>query len=88
MAALRETIERDLNAFRQLRDELRVQSELGRADLRDRVQELERRWHQLEARFDGVRKDARHDAEDVREALRLLGRELKESVDHLRGRLS
>jgi hypothetical protein len=88
MAELRDTIEKDLDAFRQLRDELRVQAELGRADLRDRAQELEKRWHRLEARFDGIRKDAKGDAEDVREALRLLGRELKESFEHLRARLS
>ena len=85
---LRERLENDLNTFRQLRDEVRVQAELGSADLRDRMRELEHSWRRLEARFDGVRKDAKGDAEDVREALRLLGRELKESFEHLRARLS
>jgi predicted nucleic acid-binding Zn-ribbon protein len=88
MSDLSDLVKEELDEFRKLRDELRVQSELGRADLRDRVRELEKRWHKLESRFEGVRKDARGDAEDVREAVRLLARELKEGFDHLRARLS
>lgn len=88
MAQVRELLKEEVEAFRQLRDELRVQTELGRADLRDRMHELERRWTRLESRFDGIRKDAKGDAEDVREAVRLLARELKEGFDHVRARLS
>lgn len=88
MAELRETLRQELDSFRELRDELRVQSNLGKAELRDRLQELERRWHKLESRFDGIRKDAKGDAEDVREAVRLLARELKEGFEHVRSRLS
>jgi predicted nucleic acid-binding Zn-ribbon protein len=88
MAELRDVLKEEVEAFRQLRDELRVQSELGKADLRDRLRELERRWHRLEGRFDGIRQDAKGDAEDVREAVRLLARELREGFEHLRARLS
>ncbi len=88
MAELRDLLNEEVDAFRQLRDELRVQSELGKADLRDRVRELEHRWHRLEGRFDGIRKDSKGDAEDVREAVRLLARELREGFEHLRARLS
>ena len=88
MAELRETLREELDSFRELRDELRVQSNLGKAELRDRLQELERRWRRLEGRFDGIRQDAKADAEDVREALRLLARELKEGYEHVRARLS
>ena len=88
MTQVRELLKYEVEAFRQLRDELRVQTELGRADLRDRMHELERRWNRLESRFDGIRKDAKGDAEDVREAVRLLARELKEGFDHVRARLS
>lgn len=88
MSDLGDLFRGELDEFRKLRDELRVQSELGRADLRDRVRELEKRWHQLEGRFDGIRKDAKGDSADVREALRLLARELKESFEHVRARLS
>jgi predicted nucleic acid-binding Zn-ribbon protein len=88
MAELRETLREELDSFRELRDELRVQSQLGKAELRDRLHELERRWRRLESRFDGIRKDARSDAEDVREAVQLLARELKEGYEHVRSRLS
>lgn len=88
MADERRALHEDVDAFRELRDELRLQSELGKAELRDRLHELERRWRKLESRIDGIRKDAKGDAEDVREALRLLARELKEGFEHVRARLS
>jgi predicted nucleic acid-binding Zn-ribbon protein len=88
MAEKREGLRDEVDSFRELRDELRLQSELGKAELRDRVHELERRWRKLESRIDGIRKDAKSDAEDVREAIRLLGRELKEGFEHIRSRLS
>lgn len=87
MSDLGDLLKEELDEFRKLRDELRVQSELGRKDLRDRVQELEKRWRKLESRFDGIRKDAKGDAEDVKEAVRLLARELKEGFEHVRARL-
>ncbi len=87
MSELRNALKDEIEAFRRLRDELRVQAELGKADLRDRAQELEQRWHKLEGRLDGARKDAKADAEDVREAVRLLAQELRDGFEHLRGRL-
>ena len=77
----------ELENLRELRDELRVQTELGRAELRDRWHELERRWHQLEGRLKVVREGLREDGQDVREAARLLASELRESYEHLRKRL-
>jgi hypothetical protein len=77
----------EIDNLRQLRDELRVQAELGRAELRERWGELEHSWHQLEGRLKLVRDGAREDSENVREAARLLAQELRESYEHLRGRL-
>lgn len=88
MSDVRDFLKEELEDFRRLRDELRVQSELGRADLRDQMKDLEKRWRKLESRLDGVRKDAKGDAEDVRTAFGLLARELKEGFDHLRKRLA
>ena len=88
MAEIRDALKDEIEAFRELRDELRLQTQLGKAELKDRLKELERRWHKLESRFDGIRKDAKGDAEDVREAVRLLARELKEGFEHVRERLS
>jgi BMFP domain-containing protein YqiC len=88
MAELRDVLKQEVDAFREVRDELRVQTQLGKAELRDRLKELEHRWHKLESRFDGIREDSKADAADVREAVRLLARELREGFDHLRARLS
>jgi hypothetical protein len=88
MSEIRGGLKEELEAFRELRDELRLQTQLGKAELRDRLKELERRWRKVESRLDGIRKDAKGDAEDVREAIRLLARELKEGFDHVRERLS
>jgi hypothetical protein len=88
MAEIRDALKDEIEAFRELRDELRLQTKLGKAELRDRLKELERRWQKLEGRLDGIRKDAKGDAEDVKEALRLLARELKEGFEHVRERLS
>jgi hypothetical protein len=77
----------ELENLRAARDELRVQGELGRAELRERWEELERRWHHLEGRMKGVRDGLREDGEDVREAARLLAGELREGHQHLRDRL-
>ncbi len=77
----------EFDNLRGVRDELRVQVELGRAELRDRWEELERRWHQLEGRLKLARQGLREDGQDVREAARLLVSELREGYDHLRERL-
>jgi len=77
----------EVEKLRTLRDELRVKAELGRAELRDRFEELEKRWHQLEGRLKVAREGAREDSKNVREAARLLASELRESYEHLRKRL-
>jgi predicted nucleic acid-binding Zn-ribbon protein len=77
----------EMDNLRQLRDELRVQAELGRAELRDFWSDLERRWHQLEGRMKLARDAAREDSQNVREAARLLAHELRESYEHMRKRL-
>jgi hypothetical protein len=76
----------ELENLQAVRDELRVQAELGRAELRERWEELERRWHHLEGRMKLVREGLREDGEDVREAARLLAGELREGYQHLRER--
>ena len=77
----------ELDRLRELRDELRVQAKLGQAELHERFEELERRWHQLEGRMKVVREGLREDGQDVREAARLLAGELREGYEHLRKRL-
>lgn len=77
----------EMDRLRELRDELRVQAKLGQAELRERWDDLERRWHQLEGRLKLVREGLREDGQDVREAAKLLAGELREGYEHLRKRL-
>jgi predicted nucleic acid-binding Zn-ribbon protein len=77
----------EIDKLRAVRDELRVQAELGRAELRDRWHELEKGWHQLESRLKLAREGAREDSQNVRDAARLLAAELRDSYEHLRKRL-
>ncbi len=87
MSQARDFMKEEVSAIRQLRDELRVQAELGRADLRDQLHELEKRWSHFESKLRAIREDMRGDADDVREAAKLLGSELREGYEHLRARL-
>lgn len=77
----------EVERLREMRDELRVQAKLGQAELRERWEKLERRWHQLEGRIKVLREGMREDGQDVREAARLLAGELREGYEHLRQRL-
>lgn len=62
----------ELDALRRTRDELRVQVRLGRAEARDRWDELERKWRELEAKAVALGEEAReplHEAREVAEDL-------------------
>ena len=78
--------QQELDGLRTIRDELRVQAELGRAELRDELSKLEKRWHELEGKLKLIGDEARHDLEEVRSAAGLLAEELKEGYRHLRER--
>lgn len=77
----------ELEGLRQIRDELRVQSELGQAELRDRFDGLEKRWHELEGKLRVLREEASEDVENVKDAARLLAAEIRDGYKHLKSRL-
>ncbi len=79
--------EEEMEGLHQLRDELRVQSELGSMELRDQWQELEHRWGELEGKVKLIREGAQEDAAEIREAAKILGEELRKGFQHLRSRL-
>jgi chaperonin cofactor prefoldin len=75
-----------LEGLREIRDELQVQGALGRAELRDRFQELEKRWHELEGKLKVLGDQARDDFGEVEEAAKLLVDEIGKGYDHIRSR--
>jgi phage shock protein A len=76
-----------LDKLRQERDELRLKLHLGKAELKDEWETLERKWEQLEARMAGARDEAREASKEVGAALGLLADELGEAYKRIRARL-
>jgi len=74
-------------ALRQLRDELRVQAGLGKAELRDLYEDVERKWYELEGRLKVLGENMKGDVADVRSAALLLAEEVRKGFEHIRSRL-
>lgn len=87
MTDLGDRMKDEVNRLRRLRDELRVQLALGEAEVRDRWEAMEKRWHELEGRMKVLREASREEAEDIRSAARLLVDEIQEGYEHLRKRV-
>jgi len=77
-------LHRELDELKATRDDLRVRLHLGRAEVREQWDKLEKRWEHAQARLKVLREEARDSAEDVGEAARLLVHEIREGLDHLR----
>jgi hypothetical protein len=67
-----------------LRDELAVRMHLAKAEARDQWEELEKKWEHFRARLEVVGRAAGESAEDVGDALELLGSELKRGYARIR----
>ena len=67
-----------------LRDELAVRMHLAKAEARDQWEELEKKWEHFRARLEVVGRAAEESAEDVGDALELLGSELKRGYARIR----
>ncbi len=87
MSKFDDWVREEVEGLRRVRDELSVQASLGAAELRDRWEVLEKRWYELEGRVKGPSDEAKHDADDVRDAARVLVDELREGYEHLKSRL-
>ncbi len=87
MSKFDDWVREEVEGLRRVRDELSVQASLGAAELRDRWEVLEKRWYELEGRVKGLSDEAKHDADDVRDAARVLVDELREGYEHLKSRL-
>ena len=70
--------------LRTLRDELRVRVHLGKAEIRDQWEELEKDWQRAEGRMAAIGESSREAAKDVKEAAALLVEQLREAYHRLR----
>jgi hypothetical protein len=87
MVDLSERFSEELKTLRELRDELRVQMELGRAEARDRWETLEEDWRHLDAKLKLMRNESRGELEEIAEAARRLVQQIREGYRHLRSLL-
>ena len=87
MGDLGERFSEELKGLRELRDEFRVQMELGRAEARERWEMLEEDWRHLDAKLKLMRSESRDELEEIAEAARLLVQQIQEGYRHLRSLL-
>jgi len=73
-----------LDELKRLRDEIEVQVHLGKAEARDEWEALEKKWEHFKGRAEVVGKAAEESADDLGEALDLLGDELKRGYSRLK----
>ncbi len=78
------TLEQLGEELRQLRDELELKIHLASADARDEFAALEKKLDHYRARLEVVGKATEEAAEDVGDALSLLGNEIKKGYHKIR----
>lgn len=69
--------------LRSLRDELRLQAHLMKAEVRERLDELESRWTQVETKLDALERESTDAARSVLAATRDLIGELRDQYRKL-----
>lgn len=70
--------------LRQERDELNVQLHLAKAEVKEDWDELEKQWDNFKLRSEKVAAAADSSADDIGEALQILGDELKAGYEKIR----
>lgn len=76
---------RGLDRLRALRDELRVQAALAKAETRERWEWLELRWNELEGRVERLAEASGEALEDVQEAAQGLIEEIGDGYERISG---
>ena len=82
-----EKFAQEIDELRAMRDELRVQMHLARADARDRWEDLEKSWSHLEGKVKVLRDASREERGKVARAARALLDEVKSGYEHLKSLL-
>lgn len=88
MADWSEKFEEEVEDLRRVRDEMRVQAELGKAEAKERWEALEKKWDHFESRLKVVGREAGHSASDVAKAAKsageAVGKEARSILDELK----
>lgn len=70
-----------------LRDEIRVQIHLAKAELKDEWEELEDKWDDVEEALEEAKKDAAEVAEEARQTVNVIVEELGDAYRRIKERL-
>ena len=87
MADLAERLSQELDQLRKVRDELQVQLHLGRAEVKERWEKLEKDWSHVEGKLKVLREESKGELEEVAEAGRNLVHEIRKGYEHLKSLL-
>lgn len=64
-------------SIEQLRDEINVKAHLGKMEAKDSLEDLEKKWKNLQSEYKPVANEAGQTAQKTREALGIMADELK-----------
>lgn len=85
------SIQDELEKFRdglvQQRDELLVQANLAKLEIKDEWDKAEAKLDELKLKLDGVADEAKEASEDVWVSMRMLGEEVRTAYERIKGRL-
>lgn len=84
MADRDEKLNREIEALKTLRDELRVQLNLAGKDARDLFAAAEKSWQKLEGRLRLVGRETKKELEELRAASRPLVKEIRRAYTKIR----
>lgn len=85
--ALKEALERDLKTLADVREELRLQLRLAKADARDEWHALERTWEQVQNEIRRAGSNAKEPLHDIGSAASTLIGELKRGYGRIKSQL-
>ncbi len=79
--------EKTIEQLKTLRDEIRVQIHLAKAELKDEWDELEEKWDEVEGSLEDAKKDAIDVAEEARQTVNVIVEELGDAYRRIKDRL-
>jgi hypothetical protein len=84
MAEIPEWLTREVAGLRQMRDEMKLQAHLGKADAKDAWEDVEKRWQHLEGRLRVLRDASKEEFAEVADAAKLLIEEIRRGYQHVK----
>jgi hypothetical protein len=84
MADLQESVQKEIESLKQVRDELRVKADLAKMETRDQWETIEKKWHHLEGQVKSLNEDAKASASEIGDAVSLVLGEIKEGYTKIK----